>query len=84
MKKSNLIPKQKYIRRRTVNGKKTESIMECIQITRAGGIFFCGGNLDKLTDKEIEKSYGKHNIIPNAQRLLRKMQIQRQKRRVHK
>lgn len=37
MKKSNLIPKQKYIRRRTVDGKKTESIMECIQITPAGG-----------------------------------------------
>lgn len=54
MKKSNLIPKQKYIRRRTVNGKKTESIMECIQITPAGGIFFCGGNLEKLTNKEIE------------------------------
>ena len=54
MKKSNLIPKQKYIRRRTVNEKKTESIMECIQITPAGGIFFCGGNLEKLTDKEIE------------------------------
>lgn len=28
MKKSNLIPKQKYIRRRTVNGKKTEYILE--------------------------------------------------------
>lgn len=39
MKKSNLIPKQKYIRRRTVDGKETESIMECIQITPAGGVF---------------------------------------------
>lgn len=55
MKKSNLISKQKYIRRRTVNGKKTESIMECIQITPAGGVFFCGGNLEKLTNKEIEE-----------------------------
>ena len=54
MKKTNLIPKQKYIRRRTVNRKKTESIMECIQITPVGGIFFCGGNLEKLTNKEIE------------------------------
>ncbi|MEE0468225.1 MAG: hypothetical protein UDA86_03465 [Blautia sp.] len=54
MKKSNLIPKQKYICRRTVGGKKTESIMECIQITPAGGIFFQGGNLEKLTNKEIE------------------------------
>ena len=40
MKKSNLIPKQKYIRRRTVDGKKTESIMECIQITWAVGSVF--------------------------------------------
>ena len=55
MKKSNLIPKQKYIRRRTVDGKKTESIMECIQITPAGGVFFCGGNLEKLTNEEIEE-----------------------------
>lgn len=55
MKKSNLIPKQKYIRRRTVNGKKTESIMECIQITPAGGIFLQSGNLEKLTNKEIEE-----------------------------
>lgn len=55
MKKSNLIPKKKYIRRRTVDGKKTESIMECIQITSAGGVFFCGGNLEKLTNKEIER-----------------------------
>lgn len=55
MKKSNLIPKQKYIRRRTVDGKKTESIMECIQITPAGGIFFQGGNLEKLTNKEMEE-----------------------------
>ena len=39
MKKSNLIPKQKYVRRRTVDGKKTESIMECIQITPEGGVF---------------------------------------------
>lgn len=39
MKKSNLIPKQKYIRRRTVDGRKTESIMKCIQITPAGGGF---------------------------------------------
>ena len=60
MKKSNLIPKQKYIRRRTVNGKKTESIMECIQITSAGGVFFCGGNLEKLTNKEIEEELHKH------------------------
>ena len=55
MKKTNLILKQKYIRRRTVEGKKTESIMECIQITPAGGIFFCGGYLEKLTNKEIEE-----------------------------
>ena len=45
MKKSNLIPKQKYIRKRTVNGKKTESIMECIQITPAGAVFFQVWNL---------------------------------------
>lgn len=55
MKKSNLIPKQKYIRRRTVNGKKTESIMERIQITPAGAVFFQGGNLEKPTNKEIER-----------------------------
>lgn len=55
MKKSNLIPKQKYIRRRTVNGKKTESVMECIQITPAGAVFLQGGNLEKLTNKEIEE-----------------------------
>lgn len=55
MKKTNLIPKQKYIRRRTVDGKKTESIMECIQITPAGAVFFQGGNLLKLTDEEIER-----------------------------
>lgn len=55
MKKSNLIPKQKYVRRRTVDGKKTESIMECIQITSAGAVFFQGGNLEKLTNKEIEE-----------------------------
>ena len=60
MKKSNLIPKQKYIRRRIVNGKKTESIMECIQITSAGGAFFCGGNLEKLTNEEIEEELRKH------------------------
>nr|DAF34586.1 MAG TPA: hypothetical protein [Caudoviricetes sp.] len=29
--------------------------MECIQITSAGGVFFCGGNLEKLTNKEIER-----------------------------
>lgn len=60
MKKSNLIPKQKYIRRRTVEKKKTESIMECIQITPAGGVFFCGGNLEKLTNEEIEEELRKH------------------------
>ncbi len=60
MKKSNLIPKQKYVRRRTVNGKKTESIMECIQITPAGGIFLQSGNLEKLTNKEIEEELHKH------------------------
>lgn len=59
MKKSNLIPKQKYIRRRTVEGKKTESIMECIQITPAGAVFFQGGNLEKLTNKEIEEELHK-------------------------
>ena len=59
MKKTNLIPKQKYIRRRTVDGKKTESIMECIQITPVGGIFFQGGNLEKLTNKEIEEELHK-------------------------
>ena len=61
MKKSNLIPKQKYVRRRTVDGKKTESIMECIQITPVGGIFFCGGNLEKLTNKEIEEELHRWN-----------------------
>lgn len=55
MEKNNLIPKQKYIRRRTVDGKKTESIIQCIQITPAGAVFFCSGNLVKLTDKEIGK-----------------------------
>lgn len=55
MKKSNLIPKQKYVRRRTVDGKKTESIMECIQITPAGAVLFQGGNLLKLKDEEIER-----------------------------
>ena len=55
MKKTNLIPKQKYIRRRTVDGKKTESVMECIQITPAGAVFLQGGNLEKLTNKEIEE-----------------------------
>lgn len=55
MKKSNLIPKQKYVRRRTVNGKKTESIMECIQITPAGAVFYQSGNLLKLKDEEIER-----------------------------
>lgn len=60
MKKSNLIPKQKYIRRRMVCGKKTESIMECIQITPAGGIFLQSGNLEKLTNKEIEEELYKH------------------------
>ncbi len=65
MKKSNLIPKQKYIRRRTVEGKKTESIMECIQITPAGGIFFCGGNLEKLTNKEIEEELTERNESNN-------------------
>ncbi len=49
MKKSNLIPKQKYIRRRTVDGKKTESIMECIQIAPVGAVFLQGGNLEKLS-----------------------------------
>lgn len=65
MKKSNLIPKQKYIRRRTVEKKKTESIMECIQITPAGGIFFCGGNLEKLTNKEIEEELTERNESDN-------------------
>ena len=60
MKKSNLIPKTEIICRRIVEGKKTESIMECIQITPAGGIFFCGGNLEKLTNKEIEEELHKH------------------------
>lgn len=55
MDKKKLIPNQKYVRRRTVDGKKIESIMECIQITPAGGIFLCGGNLVKLTDEQIEK-----------------------------
>lgn len=55
MKKSNLIPKQKYIRKRTVCGKKTESIMECIQITPAGAVFYQSGNLLKLKDEEIER-----------------------------
>lgn len=55
MEKTKLIPKQKYIRRRTVEGKKTESIMECIQITPAGAVFLLGGNLVKLTNKEIQE-----------------------------
>lgn len=55
MEKNNLIPKQKYIRRRTVEGKKTESIMHCIQTTPAGAVFFQGGNLVKLTNKEIQE-----------------------------
>ena len=65
MKKSNLIPKQKYIRRRIVEGKKTESIMECIQITPAGGIFFQGGNLEKLTNKEREEELDRKNESNN-------------------
>lgn len=65
MKKSNLIPKQKYIRRRTVNGKKTESIMECIQITPVGAVFFQGGNLEKLTNKEIEEELTERNESNN-------------------
>lgn len=65
MKKSNLIPKQKYIRKRTANGKKTESIMECIQITPAGWIFFCGENLEKLTNKEIEEELAERNESNN-------------------
>lgn len=65
MKKSNLIPKQKYIRRRTVNGKKTESIMECIKTTPVGGIFFCGGNLEKLTNEEIEEELTERNESNN-------------------
>ena len=51
------------VARRTVDGKKTESIMECIQITPAGGVFFCGGNLEKLTNKEIEEEL--HNANCN-------------------
>lgn len=65
MKKSNLIPKQKYVRRRTVDGKKTESIMECIQITPEGGVFFRGGNLEKLTNKEIEEELTERNESNN-------------------
>lgn len=55
MEKNKLITDCKYIRRRTVEGKETESIMQCIQITPAGGIFFCGGNLVKLTNREIQE-----------------------------
>ena len=59
MKKVNLIPKQKCIRRRTADGKKTESIMECIQITPAGAVFFQGGNLVNLTNEQIKEEVSK-------------------------
>ncbi len=65
MEKTNLIPKQKYIRRRIVEGKRTESIMECIQITLAGAVFFQGGNLVKLTNKEIEEELQRKNESNN-------------------
>lgn len=55
MDKKKLIPKKKYVRRRTVDGKKIESIMECMQITTAGAVFFQGGNLVKLTDEQIKR-----------------------------
>lgn len=55
MKKENLIPKQKYIRRRTVDGRKTESIMKCIQIIPVGAVFWSGDNLVNLTNKEIKE-----------------------------
>lgn len=55
MEKNKLITDCKYIRRRTVEGKKTESIIQCIQITPAGAVFFCGENLVKLTNEEIQE-----------------------------
>ncbi len=36
-----------------------------IQITPAGGIFFCGGNLEKLTNKEIEEELTERNESNN-------------------
>lgn len=59
MDKKKLIIGQKYLRRRkTVYGGKpaeTESWLECVQITPAGAVFFCGERLEKLTDKQIKE-----------------------------
>lgn len=59
MDKKKLIVGHKYLRRRkTVYGGKpaeAESWLECVQITPAGAVFFCGERLEKLTDKQIKE-----------------------------
>ncbi len=59
MDKKKLIVGQKYLRRRkTTYGNRpaeAESYLECVQITPAGAVFFCGERLEKLTDKQIQE-----------------------------
>ena len=57
--KKKLIVGQKYLRRRKTtygnHSAEAESYLECVQITPAGAVFFCGERLEKLTDKQIQE-----------------------------
>lgn len=59
MDKKKLIVGHKYLRRRkTTYGNRqaeAESYLECVQVTPAGAVFFCGERLEKLTDKQIQE-----------------------------
>lgn len=59
MDKKKLIAGHKYLRRRkTIYGGRemeAESWVKCLQITKEGAVFLSGGNLEDMTDKEIQE-----------------------------